>query len=79
MAVPVDFHSVLSRCRRALSPYGKTLVLRGDTLADVSVFECELKHNGRVRYVPDLEKLARNLEVMESVEVPNSEWQAARQ
>jgi hypothetical protein len=70
MSVPTDFASVLARVKRVLSTHGRTLVTR----EPFTVFEVELKHNGKVKHVPDLEKLARELEVMEPFEVPSGEW-----
>jgi len=77
MTVPVDFSTVFARCKRVLQRQGQTLTaLEYEGGLPPIVWLSELRQNGKTRAVPDLWKLAQDLQVVESVEVPNGEWAA---
>jgi len=79
MPVPVDFGEVLARCRRVLERHGKTLITQGYSLKDIRIFEVEYRAGSKVKEVPDLWALAKDLQAVESVETPGGEFAEMRQ
>jgi hypothetical protein len=71
MPVPVDAGTVFSRVKNQLWRYQKTACIDHTG----TVFEVELKPNGRVK-VMDLEARARELGVMDPIEVRGGDWAA---
>jgi hypothetical protein len=75
MPIPVDFHTVYARCRRVMLSKGRALTaITNSARPEPIIWEFELRENGKTRVVPDLEKLARDLGVMDPEEVRGSDW-----
>jgi hypothetical protein len=77
MPIPVDFNTVFARCKRVMLNKGHALIAITNAAKPAPIiWESELRPGGKVKVVPDLEKLARDLGVMEDFEVSGSDWAA---
>jgi hypothetical protein len=75
MSIPIDFLSVMARCKKVLAKSGKTLtaITTVSGFAPV-VWEHQLKEGGRTRAIKNFEQYARDLDCLSPEECKNGEW-----
>jgi len=81
MSVPVTWNETYNRCRLALlqQNIALTAINTMPGIKEPILFQAELRDKGKVKLVPDLLKLARDLDVIDQQEVPAGEWAAMRE